>query len=1263
MKKITLILFVLFSWLSHGQTCTQYFDLWSSDTINEDYESLTITSNDATSCSVGTINSITITYVEIFDFNSWENLCGAWYSFELDLDGTITTVCYDELIGMDLTGFNSLTITVHDMDDSYDFVVLFLDIEVNFTPTEIPPCLTGLTAPSDLSQNALDGIIRWTASPGVTGYNIAVGTTPGGGETVPWMDAGNVTSYDIPGTLELGTTYFVSVIPYNDLGEAEDCSEFSFITPGVITNETCETAIDLGDLTSPLFSSTVGALNDNLTTCNNFNTIISNSYGDVYYSILVPDNHTLRIGQTSNDYDSSNIVFYGDCDNRTQIVCFDDPDDRTIQWKNETGEDQTVYWIQDGHSGVGSFTLAWTVFACTQPEATYSTHSLCTEDNEGFEMVTTITSLGSATSVTVSDNHGNSQQASETGPVILGPYANNTNVIITIVNDDELTCSITSSTFNQAVCPPSNYSCATAIDLGNETSPISATTVGSVNNNMTTCNNSNEQITNNHPDVYYYITVPSGSTLKIGQTTNDYDSSNIVFYGDCNNRTQIDCFDDPDDKTVVWANNTGSDQNVYWIQDGHSGSGSFTLAWSVIACTSPTATYSVVSDCENGDQFMVNVNVTSLGSATSVTVSDDQGSFIETAAEEGIVVLGPYPNNTPLIITVENDDDSDCKATSETLNQTICPPSNDTCATAIDLGNEISPLEGTTLGASNTNLNTCNNLGGVITTNTYPDVYYSIIVPDGSTLEIGQTANNYDSTNVIFYGDCDNRTQIDCFDDPDEKTVVWVNDTGSNQTVYWIQDGHSGTGDFTLAWSVIENCTRPEATYSVVSDCENGDQFMVNVDVTSLGSATSVTVFDNQGMFSETASGEGIVIMGPYPNNTPLIFTVESNDNGNCKAISGTLTLISCPPANDNCSGAEELIVNEDLACGVVSPGTVVGATASVVTGNTCFGNADDDVWYSFVATSVSHRISILNVAGSATDMFHSLWTGDCDSLTLVPGSCSDPNISNPSGLIIGQTYYVRVYTYTATGGQTTTFDICIGTPPPPPGNDECIGAIALIPGSTYEENAVDADVSFATNSANIPAPGCANYSGGDIWYSVVIPGDGKITIETGDASDGSNEFDSGIAAYSGSCSEGLTLMQNAASQNLCDDDGAGGRYSRLNITNRTPGETIYIRVWEYGNDENELFSISAWSATLNASSFKTENFKVYPNPVKDVLNISYTQNITNVEVYNMLGQQVITKTVNANQGQIDMSNLALGTYLVKVTADSQTNTIKVIKQ
>ncbi len=83
----------------------------------------------------------------------------------------------------------------------------------------------------------------------------------------------------------------------------------------------------------------------------------------------------------------------------------------------------------------------------------------------------------------------------------------------------------------------------------------------------------------------------------------------------------------------------------------------------------------------------------------------------------------------------------------------------------------------------------------------------------------------------------------------------------------------------------------------------------------------------------------------------------------------------------------------------------------------------------------------------------------------------------------------------------------------------------------------------------------------------------------------------------------------------------------------------------------------------LGNEAFDSTSFTAYPNPVKNMLNLSYSQNISEVSVFNLLGQQVINKSLNATKGQVDMSYLASGTYLVKVTTEKGIKALKVIKE
>lgn len=131
--------------------------------------------------------------------------------------------------------------------------------------------------------------------------------------------------------------------------------------------------------------------------------------------------------------------------------------------------------------------------------------------------------------------------------------------------------------------------CSDAIDLCTITSPYSSTTTGK-SSDFSFCSMGGSV------DMIFYVDLPDGETLTIGQSSNSYDSRHSLRYGGaCPGSNEIVCRDDPDTQTETWTNNTGSLQRVYWIQAGYSsGNGPYTLAWSVTAgcitsCDDPTS--------------------------------------------------------------------------------------------------------------------------------------------------------------------------------------------------------------------------------------------------------------------------------------------------------------------------------------------------------------------------------------------------------------------------------------------------------------------------------------------------------------------------------------------------------------------------------------------------------------------------------------------------------------------------------------------------
>ncbi|SCY76210.1 T9SS type A sorting domain-containing protein [Flavobacterium caeni] len=95
-----------------------------------------------------------------------------------------------------------------------------------------------------------------------------------------------------------------------------------------------------------------------------------------------------------------------------------------------------------------------------------------------------------------------------------------------------------------------------------------------------------------------------------------------------------------------------------------------------------------------------------------------------------------------------------------------------------------------------------------------------------------------------------------------------------------------------------------------------------------------------------------------------------------------------------------------------------------------------------------------------------------------------------------------------------------------------------------------------------------------------------------------------------------------------------------------------------------ELGLVKMVGNNLSAIDFENQTTAtVYPNPVQDVLHVAAPQTISDVTVYNTMGQQVLRQAIDASEGQIDMSALTPGTYFVKTATPSAVKSVKVVKQ
>lgn len=78
-------------------------------------------------------------------------------------------------------------------------------------------------------------------------------------------------------------------------------------------------------------------------------------------------------------------------------------------------------------------------------------------------------------------------------------------------------------------------------------------------------------------------------------------------------------------------------------------------------------------------------------------------------------------------------------------------------------------------------------------------------------------------------------------------------------------------------------------------------------------------------------------------------------------------------------------------------------------------------------------------------------------------------------------------------------------------------------------------------------------------------------------------------------------------------------------------------------------------TCTLSTNQNQISGLQVYPNPTKNILNITTDLNSTkNIEIYDMVGKKVLVENI---QTQLNVSSLVTGMYIVKITEDGKTST------
>jgi uncharacterized repeat protein (TIGR01451 family) len=76
---------------------------------------------------------------------------------------------------------------------------------------------------------------------------------------------------------------------------------------------------------------------------------------------------------------------------------------------------------------------------------------------------------------------------------------------------------------------------------------------------------------------------------------------------------------------------------------------------------------------------------------------------------------------------------------------------------------------------------------------------------------------------------------------------------------------------------------------------------------------------------------------------------------------------------------------------------------------------------------------------------------------------------------------------------------------------------------------------------------------------------------------------------------------------------------------------------------------LTEFVSILNVDSFLTDQTVIYPNPTSNVLNIESKNKISNIEIIDINGRSLLSKSLNSNSTSINVESLSNGIYFVKV--------------
>ncbi len=278
------------------------------------------------------------------------------------------------------------------------------------------------------------------------------------------------------------------------------------------------------------------------------------------------------------------------------------------------------------------------------------------------------------------------------------------------------------------------------------------------------------------------------------------------------------------------------------------------LQWTVGCrdCTEPLAVYTVANtDCAL-QQYSVQVMVVSLGTASSVSIANDQGVASTVVPAPGLYTVGPFTAGLPVTITVENPVNALCNVSSPQLVNDPCavvgcgPELHTFCFDQNDQRQWLYQGDGAPIGIRFIQ----GSVGYYAEANTYnaidPFSVNADVLPSGLSNVLRKSTN------------------------PDNALLLGL--TVDQFAVSTCANGQEQEWQYVVA--CYDGCTQPVASFTR-AECTQPGTFKVAVNITELGSTGSVTITNNGGAPSLVATTTGVHLVGPFISGSTVRVEVE----------------------------------------------------------------------------------------------------------------------------------------------------------------------------------------------------------------------------------------------------------------------------------------------------------------------------------------------------------------------------------------------------